>query len=166
MTGQPRKRLEGASLPGSPVSFYGLGRIEPVSLRELLGYGRHLVVGLPDASASIFDGHEIPELLMRADLLKRAGVQSINCVVSSRPQAVQTWRRSVDPDEQLRFFSDAGLDFSRALDLVYEVPSEASELRSRRYLLMVEDGVIERARVEEAVRDFDFGDTDLVMLAV
>lgn len=166
MTGQHRRSLEGLKLPRVTVSSYRLERWESVYLCDLVGVGRHLVVGLPDASASIFNGHEIPELLTRADLLMRSGVRSINCVVSSRPQAVQTWRRSVDPDERLRFFADPQLDFSRALDLVYEIPSDACALRSRRFMLMVDNGVIRRARVEATVRDFDFGDTDLVMLPV
>ncbi len=166
MTGQPRRSLEGMKLPRVTVTNSRPGGGDAVYLCDLVGVGRHVIVGLPDASASIFNGHEIPELLMRADVLMRSGVRSINCVVSSRPQAVQTWRRSVDPDERLRFFADPGLDFSRALDLVYEVPSDACAMRSRRFMLMVDNGVITGARVEATARDFDFGDTDVVLLAV
>lgn len=148
MAAKPRRVIEGGYLPRAPVSLYGSSRIEPVNLSDLLGVGRHIVIGLPAETTTLFDGQELSNLLEMSGPLKRSGLKSINCVVFARPHAVHTWRRTVDPEERARFFADPRLSFAAALDLVLECPEEEPARHPLGYMLIVEAGVIKRARVE------------------
>jgi peroxiredoxin len=77
---------------------------------------------------------------------------------------MEAWARVADPQGKVRFFSDRNLSFARALGLNRHEPRLFLGECSERYLLSVQDGVIESSRVEEGVTDFGCTNVDALVL--
>lgn len=146
-----RRPIEGTEFPGITVAQLNEGQLVPVQLRNVLGVGRHILVGMPGAFTPVCDSQHVPDLVRNAERLKRSGVRSLNCVVTSSPFSVAAWAEKADPEGKLNFYADGNLDLARALDLVSLEREMFLGERSCRYLLMLENGVIARARVEASM---------------
>ncbi len=70
------------------------------------------------------------------------------CDPPGDPFALDEWRAQIDPLSKLRFLSDGNLDFCNALGLCAMQADFFMGRRSQRYLLIVQDRMIQRVRVE------------------
>jgi 2-Cys peroxiredoxin 5 len=125
--------MEGS--PGNKVSI----------AKELKGKG--LIIGVPAAySPSCSDSH-IPGYINSAKL-KDAG--SVFVVSVNDAFVMKAWGKVLDPSNKsgIRFLADPSLDFTNALDLAFDGSSIFGGHRSKRYALVLEDGVVKEAHVE------------------
>lgn len=135
--------LDGASSPTS------------VSLREVLGKGTHIVIGVPGAFTPICTKRHLPRFIEKAPMLKQSGFDQINCIVSNDPFAVDEWRKQIDPEGHLNFYADGPMAFSRWFGLTEMLPDHLHMgERSKRYLLIVRDGMVQRVNMERTVIEF------------
>ena len=131
---------------GSPVS---------VSLRSVLDQGTHIVIGVPGAFTPICTKRHLPRFISQAETLLQSGFDQISCIVSNDPFTVDQWRRHIDPDGRLKFYADGPMAFSRRFGLTEVLPEHLHMgERSKRYLLIVRNGVIQRVNVERTVIEF------------
>jgi glutaredoxin/glutathione-dependent peroxiredoxin len=136
--------LIGCRLPPSKLSELDGGKVATLDAPALLGEGRVVVAGAPDASGPVGYGHYLRRLIVHASRLRATGFDEIVCIVTSDAFSVDAWAKSIDPSRRVRFLSDGELEFSRALDLI--APGRGD--RSEPYILTLQDGVVSTARLE------------------
>jgi peroxiredoxin len=142
--------IAGSRVPDVQLaSLDGDGAIRAVAAPDLFAYGRALVLGIPGAFTPICTKQHIPDFIQNADRLTAVGYSHLICIAPNDPFVLDAWSRTLDPGRKIEFLSDGNLDFIRILHL--EAPNRALFMGrcSQRYLMIVEDGVILRLRVEE-----------------
>ena len=149
-----RNILVGMRMPEAMVAELIDGQLVPRRACDVVGRRRTLVVGVPGAFTPVCTERHVPGLVANAAQLRRSGFDNIVCVVASDPFVMDAWSKSVDPERSIRFVSDGNLNLCRALGLVTHEQELFLGDRSERYMLVVQNGVIEALRVETKITDY------------
>lgn len=133
------------------ASLDGDDAVRPVAAPDLFAYGRALILGIPGAFTPICTKQHIPDFIQNADRLTAVGYSHLICIAPNDPFVLRAWSRILDPGGKIEFLSDGNLDFIRSLRLEALNRTLFMGRCSQRYLMVVEDGVIMRLRVEEDI---------------
>jgi peroxiredoxin len=150
-----REIIAGSRVPNIELGFLDdHGEICSVAAPSVFAYGRALVLGIPGAFTPVCSKQHIPDFIQNADRLVAAGYSHLVCIAPNDPFVLAAWASALDPGRRIDFFSDGNLEFTRALRL--ETQSRALFLgrRSERYLMVVQDGIIVRLKVEEDILNY------------
>lgn len=89
----------------------------------------------------------LPGYVVNADKIKARGVDTIVCVAVNDAFVMGAWGQAQNAD-QLLMLADGNGDFTRALGLELDVTAHGLGIRSQRYAMIVEDGVVTRLNIE------------------
>lgn len=146
-------RARGAALPRCDFGELVGDTIEHIRSEDIFTGMRAIVLGVPGAFTPVCTTRHLPEYIANADALRALGYDRLVCVVPNDPWTVHRWAGELDPGGCIRFLSDGNLAFVRALGLSTHVEAVFLGECSKRYLMTVADGVIERLKVEREVTD-------------
>jgi glutaredoxin/glutathione-dependent peroxiredoxin len=111
--------------------------------------GKKIVVfGLPGAYTPTCSAKHLPGYVAQLDALKAKGVDEVWCVSVNDGFVMAAWGKEHGAIGKVRMLGDGGAELTRKLGLDTEIPGMG--VRSRRYSLLVEGGVVQRVNVEEA----------------
>jgi len=130
------------------------GAVEFVSTRALFAKRKSIVVGVPGAFTPVCTRQHVPDFIRNADKFRASGYDHLVCVAANDPFVVAAWAATIDPKGKLSYFADGNLKLARALGLLCREEALGLGERSQRYLMMVDDGVITRLRVEPSILVF------------
>ncbi len=121
---------------------------------------RVVVFGLPGAFTPTCSAQHVPGYLEKYDALKGNGVDEIWCVSVNDAFVMGAWARDQGTDGKIRMIADGGAEWTRALGLDAEIPGMG--VRSKRYSMLVEDGVVKALNVEQPGK-FEVSDADTMV---
>jgi glutaredoxin/glutathione-dependent peroxiredoxin len=128
----------GEACPVAPVKL---------SVAEQAKGKRIVVFGLPGAYTPTCSGKHLPGYVQNLEALRAKGIDEVWCVAVNDGFVMAAWGREHGAMGRVRMFGDGDAEFTRKLGLDTQIPGMGT--RSRRYSLLVEDGVIRRVNVEE-----------------
>ncbi len=82
-----------------------------------------------------------------AETFRANGVDDILCISVNDPFSLATWAQDEGAD-QVRFIPDVTGDFTHAMGMLVNLADKGMGYRSRRYSMLVKDGVIEKMFAE------------------
>lgn len=129
------------------------------ALDELRGK-RVVVFGLPGAFTPTCSAQHVPGYLEKYDALKGNGVDEIWCVSVNDAFVMGAWAREQGSEGRIRMIADGAADWTRELGLDAEIPGMG--VRSRRYSMLVEDGVVKTLNVEQPGK-FEVSDAETMV---
>ena len=92
--------------------------------------------------------------------IKGKGIDTI-AVTSTNDAFVQdAWKKASDPDNKIEFLSDGNADFAKAIGLDLDASAMGLGTRSKRYCMVVEDGVVKSLNIEDAPGKADISGAD------
>ncbi|HVJ39183.1 MAG TPA: peroxiredoxin [Stenotrophomonas sp.] len=122
--------------------------IESVDTRTLFD-GRNVVLfAIPGAFTPTCSEKHLPGYIEHFDEFRRRGIE-VYCMAVNDPFVLRAWGRGQSAPDGLQMISDGNADFTRALGLEMDASSSGMGLRSRRFALYAEDGVVKSLFVEE-----------------
>jgi peroxiredoxin len=121
---------------------------------------RVVVFGLPGAFTPTCSAKHVPGYLEKYDALKGNGVDEIWCVSVNDAFVMGAWARDQGTEGKIRMIADGGADWTRALGLDVEIPGMG--VRSKRYSMLLEDGVVKALNVEQPGK-FEVSDADTMV---
>lgn len=144
----------GDALPYAELAFLRDGVVATTNTVELFSGVRSVVLGVPGAFTPVCTEQHIPDFVGSAPTLKQAGYHKLVCIAPNDPFVIEGWRRIVDPDGHIEFYSDGNLDFTRRLGLQSLRRDLFLGIRSERYMLVLEGLLAKRVRVEPSILAF------------
>ena len=128
--------------------------------------GKKIVVfGLPGAYTPTCSAKHVPGYLERHQEFRDAGVDEIWCVSVNDPFVMGAWGREQRATGKVRMLGDGSAAFTNALDLAQDLSARGMGVRSKRYAMLVVDGVVKSIDVEEPGK-FEVSDADSMLKAV
>jgi len=115
------------------------------------------VFGLPGAFTPTCSAKHVPGYVEQADALKAAGVDEIWCVSVNDAFVMGAWGRDQKTGGKVRMMADGSADFTKASGLTFDLSARGMGVRSQRYSMLVQDGVVKALNVE-APGKFDVSD--------
>ncbi len=132
------------------VELRRMGKREPETLRSLdvLGHGKVVVFGLPGAFTPTCSDFHLPGFIVGAEDLKAKGVDLIACVSVNDAYVMGAWGIAQGAGEAVMMLADGNGEFTRALGLESDKTAAGLGMRSQRYAMVLEDGVVSYLGVE------------------
>ena len=104
---------------------------------------------VPGAYTNTCHKMHVPSISQNADAIKAKGVNTIAVTSVNDVFVMDAWRKACAA-EKLDFLADGNGEFAKALDLTFDGSGNGLGTRSKRYAMLVEDGVVKKLNVEEA----------------
>jgi len=151
------------------VAMRGAGDIgTTASLASVLGNGKAVLLGMPGAFTPTCNDVHLPGFYQKAADFQRAGVSCIALVTTNDRFVNAEWQRSMElcqgvPEGQspIVMLSDARGDLAESLGLIGYL-GRAMGVRSKRFALVVEDGVVVYKAVDEGAETMTSTSADAV----
>ncbi|KAK7104267.1 peroxiredoxin-5, mitochondrial-like [Littorina saxatilis] len=110
--------------------------------------GKVVIFGVPGAFTPTCSKDHAPSFIKNADALKGKGVNSIVCVSVNDPFVMEAWGKDLGAGDKVRFLADTCAEFAKKADLSVDLAAVLGNVRSKRFVLVAEDGVVKGISVE------------------
>jgi peroxiredoxin len=111
--------------------------------------GRKVVlVAVPGAFTPTCHRNHLPGYVQKLDEIKAKGVDAVLVTAVNDIFVMEAWAKSAGA-EGIEFLSDGNGDFAKAIRLTMDGSGFGLGLRSQRYSMVVEDGVVTALNVED-----------------
>ena len=157
----------GRKLPNSSVLLVTESRIETIDLMDKL-VGRSIAIfGMPGAFTETCTELHVPNILKYKQKLLDLGVEEIFVIVVNDAFVVRRWGYSFDAFNQgITLIADSSSEFSKAVGLVFSVPSIGFYDRSLRYAMLSRDGEVEKFLIEKSEAEITTSGADTLAEAI
>ena len=138
---------EGDKIPSGTVTMMTGEGPKPVSTDDLFKGKKVVVFAVPGAFTPTCSESHLPGFVQHFDEFRKRGID-VYCVSVNDPFVMQAWGKSQDVPDGLQMLADGNADFTRALGLEMDASGYGMGVRSKRYALYAEDGVVKQLWVE------------------
>lgn len=108
-----------------------------------------VLFAVPGAFTPTCHANHLPGFLANADAIKAKGVDTIAVTGVNDVFVMDAWKKATGAQGKIEFLADGNGDFAKAIDLALDASAGGLGLRSRRYAMVVEDGVVKALNIED-----------------
>ena len=154
-------------------------RIPSVTLKQLTSEGvkefttdeifrgkRIVLIAVPGAFTPACSQRHLPGYVDKAADIKAKGIDEIACVAVNDAFVMGAWGRDQKAEEKVRMLADGSGDFTRALGLELDLSKGGLGVRSKRYSMLVDDGVVKSLNVEQQPGQVDISGAEAMLKAL
>ncbi len=120
-----------------------------VDTGALFGTGKTVLFAVPGAFTPTCSGKHLPGFVQHAAQFKAKGVAKLICLAVNDAHVMGAWAKDQKVGDAIVMLADGSAAFTKALGLELDLTARGMGIRSQRYALIAEDGVIRRLFVEE-----------------
>ena len=139
----------GDRLPNVEVGIMGAGGPESTTTDEIFNGRKVVVFGVPGAFTPTCSATHLPGYVVHHDAIKAKGVDAIVCVSVNDPFVMDAWGKSQNVNGNILMLADGSAVFTEAIGLTLDLTSRNLGVRSQRYAMIVDQGVVSHLNVEE-----------------
>lgn len=148
------------------VTLHVMGEKGPQAMTtgELFAGKKVVLFALPGAFTPTCSAAHLPGYVVKADEILDKGVDSIVCLSVNDAFVMDAWGKAQNA-EKIIMVADGSADFTRAVGLDLDLTERGMGVRSDRYAMIVDDGVVTLLN-REAPRKFEVSDADTILSAL
>ena len=122
----------------------------PVSTAQLFAGKKVVLFSVPGAFTPTCSKKHLPGYVEEADAMKAKGVDLIACMAVNDAFVMDAWGQAHGAAGKVLMLADGNGDVTRQLGLESDFSKYGMGQRSRRFSMIVEDGVVKQLNVEAA----------------
>lgn len=156
----------GDVLPDATFVMMGAQGPATVSLNDKVTGRRVVLFALPGAFTPTCDSAHLPSFIRAKDRLTEKGIDEIICVSVNDAHVMRLWGETSGATEAgITLLGDADSAFTKAVGMAFSNPAVGFYDRSRRYVIVVDDGRVTHVQIDEpGVCSLSTGDAILDVL--
>jgi peroxiredoxin len=137
-----------------------------ITTDELFRGKKVVLFAVPGAFTPACSQRHLPGFVDRATDIKAKGIDEVVCVAVNDVFVLTAWAREQKAEGKVRMLADGSGDFARALGLELDLSKGGLGIRSKRYSMLVDNGVVKKLNLEPAPGKVEVsgGDTLLAQL--
>jgi glutaredoxin/glutathione-dependent peroxiredoxin len=120
----------------------------PVSVEEATKGKRIVIFGVPGAFTPTCSAKHVPGYVQHLAELKAKKVDEVWCIASNDGYVMAAWGRDEKAIGKLRFLGDGSGELTKKLGLEVDLSKHGLGLRTQRFSMLVDDGVVKQLNVE------------------
>ena len=133
----------GDTLPNATLLQMGDDGPAQVVLADKLEGRKVVIFGLPGAYTGTCSTAHVPSFMVTFDEFKEKGVDEIICISVNDPFVMHAWGLNTGATETgITMLADAESEFTTAIGMNFSAAPVGFVNRSKRYSMLVEDGVV------------------------
>src|SRR5215831_1152989 len=139
---------------------------KPIKTEELFAPGKKVVAfALPGAFTPTCSAKHVPGFVAEADKFKAKGVDTIACISVNDAFVMGAWGKEQKAGGKVRMMADGSADYVKKLGLENDLTARGMGMRSQRFSMLVDDGVVKAINVE-APGKFEVSDAGTMLKAL
>ncbi|XP_033733810.1 peroxiredoxin-5, mitochondrial-like [Pecten maximus] len=146
VAGQKRTLKIGTELPA--VNLYEESPDNAINIRDVFKGKKGVLFSVVGAFTPGCTEVHLPDYLDHFEKFKNEGYDLICCVAVNDPFVMSAWGKHVKAEGKIRMLADTQAEFTRALDMELDCRKVMGNIRSKRYSLVVENGIIQSINME------------------
>jgi peroxiredoxin len=140
----------GDKLPNATLRLVTEDGARPVTTQEFFAGKKVVLFGLPGAFTPTCHKNHLPGFLADEAAFKAKGVDAIAMTSVNDPYVLTAWSKATGSDGHIAFLADGAAEFAKAVGLDFDASAGGLGVRSRRYSMLIEDGVVKLLNIEES----------------
>jgi glutaredoxin/glutathione-dependent peroxiredoxin len=152
----------GDKLPDILLKTHGADGLEDIATGELFADKRVVLFAVPGAFTAACSETHLPGFVVKADQLFARGVDLLACLAVNDAFVMRAWQQSQNAHSIL-MLADGHGDFTRAIGMENDRRPAGMGIRSLRYALIAEDGVVRYLGVDTERGVVDRSSVDAVL---
>ena len=126
--------------------------------------GKKVVLfAVPGAFTPTCHKNHLPGFVQNAAAIKAKGIDSIAVTAVNDGFVMDAWKKASNAEGKIEFLADGNGEFAKAIDMTLDASGNGLGLRSKRYSMLVEDGVVKKLNVEEAAGKAETSSADALL---
>jgi glutaredoxin/glutathione-dependent peroxiredoxin len=132
------------------------------NVQDLVKGKKIAIFGLPGAFTPTCSAKHVPGYLASYDKLKAKGVDEIWCISVNDAFVMGAWGREQKSAGKVRMMADGAADYTKKLGLEFDLTARGFGVRSQRYSMLVDNGVVKSVNLEAAGK-FEVSDAESML---
>jgi peroxiredoxin len=155
----------GDRLPNATFRVMTAEGPKPKTTDEVFKGKKVVLFAVPGAFTPTCHKNHLPGFVTNAAAIKAKGVDTI-AVTSVNDVFVQdAWKKASNADA-IEFLSDGNAEFAKAIGLELDASGAGLGIRTKRYSMIVEDGVVKTLNVEDVPSKADVSNAENILKAL
>lgn len=139
----------GEKIPNITVSTMTADGPKDVTTDEIFVGKKVVMFALPGAFTPTCSAAHLPGYVVHHEAIKAKGVDTICCLSVNDAFVMGAWGDAQNVEDNIMMIADGSASLTQALGLELDLTERNFGLRSQRYALIAEDGVVTHLNVEE-----------------
>ncbi|KAJ0027190.1 hypothetical protein Pint_35859 [Pistacia integerrima] len=142
----------GDKLPDATLSYFDpAGELQTTTISSLTAGKKAILFAVPGAFTPTCSQKHLPGFVEKSAELKAKGVDTIACISVNDAFVMRAWKENLGIKDEVLLLSDGNGEFTKAIGCELDLSDKPVGLgiRSRRYALLAEDGVVKVLNLEE-----------------
>jgi peroxiredoxin len=140
----------GDRLPEMKFTVMGADGPKPKTVNEVFAGKKVALFAVPGAYTPTCTNNHMPGFVGRVDEFKAKGIDTIACTAVNDVFVLTNWAKDTGAAGKIEMLADGSGDFAKAIGLEIDLSSFGLGLRSKRYAMLVDDGVVKILNVEDS----------------
>ena len=139
----------GDQVPEGMMTVIGAEGPAGISTADIFDGKKVVLFAVPGAFTPTCSMAHLPGFVVHVDAIKAKGVDTVACMSVNDVFVMDAWGKAANA-EHLMMLADGNGDFTKALDLVLDASVYGMGARSKRFAMIVDDGVVSLLNIDEA----------------
>ena len=156
----------GQRLPDATFKVRTPDGLKDVTVQELTSGKKIVLFAVPGAFTPTCHAKHVPSYLEHHAALKGKGIDTVACVSVNDAFVLDAWAKASSCGDKILMLADGNAAFTKAIGLDFDGSGVGFGTRSKRYSMLVEDGVVKALNVEESPGVMDVSGADRLLAAL
>ena len=153
----------GDKIPSVTLKTMGTEGPVDISTDDIFAGKKVVLFAVPGAFTPTCSAAHLPGFVVNVDEIKAKGVDTVACMSVNDVFVMNAWGNAQNA-EHILMLADGNAEFSKALDLELDASGSGMGTRSKRFAMIVNDGVVELVNVDTKGLDLSSAETILATL--
>lgn len=145
----------GDKLPEATFTVMGADGPKPVTTAEFFGGKKIALFAVPGAFTPTCSKQHMPGFVANSAEFKGKGIDAIACTAVNDVFVLDAWAKDTNAAGKITMLADGSADFAKKLGLEIDLTARGLGVRSKRYSMIVDQGVVAVLNVEDAPPQHD-----------
>ncbi len=156
----------GDKLPDATFKVRTPDGLKDLSTAELTKGKKVVLFAVPGAFTPTCHAKHLPSFVQGFDALKAKGVDTVACIAVNDAFVLDAWGKAGGAEGKVMMLADGNGTFTKAIGLDFDGSGFGLGTRSKRYAMLIEDGVVKVLNVEEAPGVMEVSGADRILAAL
>ena len=122
---------------------------QAVSTDDFFAGRKVVMLAVPGAFTPTCSAQHLPGYTANVDALRAKGVDAVACLATNDVFVMDAWGKDQGAGGKVEMLADGSGELTRAMGLEFDLSARGLGVRSQRYALVAEDGVVTTLHVDE-----------------
>jgi peroxiredoxin len=123
---------------------------KPKTTDDIFKGKKVVLFAVPGAFTPTCTKLHLPSFVDNAAAIKGKGIDTIAVTGVNDVFVMDAWKKSSGAEGKVEFLADGNGEFAKAIDMAFDGSGNGLGTRSKRYSMLVEDGVVKKLNIEDA----------------